>query len=176
MAATGHSSHRFLRFTIVVVSISTMRADQAQDIRARIDQIATALTAGNPAEAMIPFDKSYPDYAKLSSYFAGLTGAFQVENEVSVTDEEDTATESQVTIDWSLTLADLGTNATIQRTAVITAKLVRKGREWKIIAFTPIDIFNPQQRPELPRGRASVNLSALRSFRVLPTETLPAVW
>lgn len=176
MAATGHRSHRFLRFTIFVVSISTIRADQAQDIRARIDQIATALTAGNPAEAMIPFDKSYPGYARLSSYFAGLTGAFQVENEVSVTDEEDTSTESKVTIDWSLTLTDLGSNATIQRTAVVTAKLVRKGREWKIVAFAPIDIFNPQQRKPLPPGRGAVGALTLHSFRVLPIETPPAAW
>lgn len=176
MAVTGHNASRFLRFTIAAVWISTMRADQAQDIRARISQIATALTAGNPAEAMAPFDKSYPDYAKLSSYFAGLTSAFQVENEVSVTDEEDAPTESKVTIDWSLTLTDLGTNATIQRTAVITAKLVRQGREWRIIAFAPIEIFNPQRRRPLPHGRGSVNVSALRSFRGLAIETPLAVW
>ncbi len=150
MAATGHRSYRFPRFTIIAVLSCTLRADQAQDVRARFSQIATALTAGNAAEAMIPFDKSYPDYARLSGYLTGMTGAFQVENEVSVTNEEDTLTESKVSIDWSLTLTDLGSNATIQRTAVITAKLVRKDREWKIVRFAPIGIFNPQQ------GKASM--------------------
>jgi len=172
MAATAR---KLVRLAIIALLAATARGDQAQDIRARISQIATALTAGNPAEAMIPFDKSYPDYAKLSSYFAGLTSAFQVENEVSVTDEEDTPTESKVTVDWSLTLTDLGTNATIQRTAVVAAKLVRKDREWKIVAFSPIAIFNPQQRP-LPHGRGSAAVSTPHSFHALPTETLLGAW
>jgi hypothetical protein len=173
MVATGH---KLVRFGIIALLAPAVRADQAQDIRVRISQIATALTAGNPDEAMIPFDKSCPDYAKLSSYFAGLTSAFQVENEVSVTDEEDTPTESKVSIDWSLTLSDLGTNATIQRTAVITAKLVRKSGEWKIVAFAPIQIFNPQQKVALPGGRGSAAVSVLHSSRALPIETPLAGW
>ena len=173
MAATARN---LVRLAIITLLAPAARPDQAQDIRARISQIATALTAGNPEEAMIPFDKSYPDYAKLSSYFAGLTSAFQVENEVSLTDEEDTPTESKVAIDWSLTLTDLGTNATIQRTATVMAKLARKGPEWKIIAFAPIEIFNPQQKIPLSRGRGSVNASVPHSFRALPTETPLGAW
>src|ERR1700761_6462587 len=97
-----------LRATLVLVMSSLMRGDQPADVRSKLAAIATALTAGNPAEAMVPFDKSYPNYGKLSNYFGGLTNAFQIVNEVDVVDEEDSATESKLTVHWTITLSDLG--------------------------------------------------------------------
>jgi hypothetical protein len=92
---------------------------------------------------MEPFDKSYANYDKLSGYFQGLT-VFQVDNEVDVTDEDDTSdTETKVTANWSITLTDRSTNRTDHRAADINIRFVLKGRKWKIVDFSPIDIFNP---------------------------------
>ena len=125
---------------------SLMRADQAADVHSKLAAIATALTAGNPAEAMSPFDKSYLNYEKLSNYFGGLTNAFQIVNEVDVVDEEDSATESKLTVHWTITLSDLGSNYTERRVGDINARLVLKDRKWKIVDFSPIDIFDPQPK------------------------------
>ena len=95
---------------------------------------------------MTPFDKSFPKYEKLSDYFVGLASAFQIDNEVSVTDEEDTDTETKLTVNWTLTLTNLVTNYTERRTADINVRLVLKSGTWKIVDFTPIDMFNPQQK------------------------------
>lgn len=124
-----------------------MRADQASDLRARLEVVARGLSEGNPSDALVPFDKSYADYGKLSNYFAGLTNAYSVVNEIDVTDEDDTPAEIKATVHWIITLSDLGSNYTQRRAGDIHVRLVRKGREWKIVEFSPIDIFDPQPKP-----------------------------
>lgn len=122
---------------------SPLLADRAADIRTQISYVATALTSGNAADALTPFEKSSANYEKLSGYFQGLT-VYQIENEVDITDEDDTkSTETKVTVDWALTLTDLATNRTDRRTAEINVRLVLKDGKWKIAEFSPIDIFNP---------------------------------
>lgn len=119
-----------------------MRADRAADMRAEIGYIATALTNGNPADAMTPFDKSYADYQKLSGYFQGLNG-FQTDSEVDIVDEDDGENETKLTVDWTLTLVGLNSNSTERRRAQINVRLIRKDGKWKIVAFSPISLFNP---------------------------------
>lgn len=129
---------------------SLVYADRTADMRALISYIATALTAANPADAMTPFDKSFADYEKLSNYFQGLN-AFQVQNEVNIVDEQDTDTETKLTVDWTMTLTDLGSNSTEQRSAEIHVRLVPKKGKWAIVDFSPIGIFNPQQKAQSGR-------------------------
>ena len=120
-------------------------ADRAADVRACVSYVATALTSGNAADAMTPFDKSFPNYEKLSNYFQGLS-AYQIDNEVNVLDEQDTDTDSKVVVNWTLMLTDLGTDATERRAEEIHVHLALKGGKWKIVDFSPISLFNPQQK------------------------------
>ncbi len=120
-------------------------ADRAGDVLAQISSVGTALTSGDATEAMEPFDKSFVNYDKLSGYFEGLSN-YQVENEVDVTDEQDTDTGTTLTITWTLTLTDPSTNHSEGRTADINVRLVSRGGKWKIVDFSPIDIFNPLQK------------------------------
>ncbi len=92
------------------------------------------------------FDKSCSNYQKLTEYFQGLA-AFQIENEVDVTDEQDTATDTKLTVNWTLTLTDLGSNSTERRSGDVNIRLLQKDGKWKIVDFSPIDLFNPQQKP-----------------------------
>ncbi len=119
------------------------KADDAADARGQISYVAAALTAGNANDAMTPFMKSYPDYEKLSSYFAGLTSAFQIVSEIDVTGEQDDKIQIEMTVHWALTLTDLQTNYTENRAADVNVKLVRQKGKWKIAGFEPIDLFNP---------------------------------
>lgn len=138
---------RFL-YTLALLGIFTApsRADRAADVLAQLNHVATALTDGNALDAMSPFDKSFADYEKLSNYFAGLTSAFQVINEVKVEDEQDTETETKLTVSWTLTLTDLGTGYSEQRSGEINVRLILKDGKWKIVDFSPIDLFNPAQK------------------------------
>lgn len=129
---------------VLALAVAQLRADQPADIRSAIEIVATGLSAGNPADAISVFDKSYANYDKLSSYFGGLTSAFHIVNEVDVVDENDSEAATTVTVHWTITLSNLATNFSERREADIHAHLVLKERKWKIVDFTPIAIFNPQ--------------------------------
>jgi hypothetical protein len=121
------------------------RADQSDDIREELGNIAKALSGGNAADAMTPFAKSYSDYDKLRNYFTGLTNAFSIVNEVDVTDEQDSANVSTVEIHWTLTLTNTGSNDSRQRAADIHARFVRQKGKWRIVDFSPIYLFDPSR-------------------------------
>jgi hypothetical protein len=121
-------------------------ADRADDIRAQVSYIGTALSSGNATDAMTPFDKSFPNYQKLSNYFQGLT-AFQIANEIDFIEEDDSETDAKLTVNWILTLTDLATDATERRTGEINIRLAWKNGKWKIVDFAPIVLFDPNQKP-----------------------------
>jgi hypothetical protein len=125
-----------------------LRADRAQDVLSTINYVATALAGDNAADAMTPFDKSFPNYVKLRDYFAGLTDGWQIVNEVDVTDEEDSATQSNVTVQWTMTLTNKTTFQSERRSGEIHIRLAPEHKRWKIVDFSPIDFFNPQPKQQ----------------------------
>jgi hypothetical protein len=143
MAAIGR---RAAAIAFVAFSLAQARADRAADVRSQLEAVAAALTAGNPAEAMTVFDKSCANYTEISNYFEGLTSAFQIANEIDVLDEQDSAAETKVTVNWTITLIDLGSNYTERRQGEINVRLLLKDQKWKIAGFAPTAIFNPQQK------------------------------
>jgi hypothetical protein len=141
MAAIG------VRLVKVVLAVSLALICQAQgnqDLRNRLSDIVTALSAGNPSNAMEPFDQSFKNYQKLSDYFTALTNAYQVAAEVEVTDEQDTPDGIKSSVRWTLHLTDAGKN-TENRSADLTLQWVRKKGKWKITNLEPLDLFDPQQ-------------------------------
>ena len=131
---------------LFVAALPAMRADQVSEVRSQIETVAAALTAGNPAQAIAPFDKSCANYNQLTNYFDGLTSAFQIVNEIDVIDEQDAAAETKLTVNWTITLSDLGTNYTERRQGEINVRLILKGHKWKIVDFAPTAIFDPRQK------------------------------
>lgn len=127
-----------------------LRADRASDVRAEVGHIASALSAGNPTDAMTPFEKSCPQYQTLSDDFQSLN-AYQMQNEIDVVDEEDSEMETKLTLNWTLTLTDQESDATERRTGEIHVRLVPKDGKWKIVAFEPISLFDPQRKSERKR-------------------------
>ncbi|HEY3939316.1 MAG TPA: hypothetical protein VGL97_17930 [Bryobacteraceae bacterium] len=119
---------------------------QSANVRRCIGSVATALTAGDPADAMSNFDKSFSGYEKLNSYFAALTNSFELGNEIDVTDEQDSATETKLTVHWVLSLTGLQNRHAENRSGDLNIRLVRKGGKWKIVDFSPLDLFNPTAR------------------------------
>src|SRR5581483_7019812 len=150
MAVTGR--RRFLGSCFWFGSAAISRADPAADLRALLSDIAMALTGGNPADAMTPFSKSFADYHKLRDYFTGLTNAFDIVNEVDVTDEEDSPDEIRATIHWSITLSQKGNNSSNQRAADMQVRCVRERGKWRIYGLSPIDVFNPAQAQKAVLG------------------------
>jgi len=130
---------------LALVPQLTRAGDASADARAQVAAVAQALSSGDAAEAMTHFAKSFADYDKLRRYFEGLA-AFQVENQLAFTDEEDTEKEVALTIVWDITLMDLGTDRSRRRTGEIHVKVASVDSKWRIVEFAPLDIFNPQLR------------------------------
>lgn len=107
--------------------------------------VASALSGGNPSDALGPVDKSFKDYDKLRDYFAALTQAYEIVSDVEITDEDDRETETKLQVTWRLTLTDPNTSTSSQRSADIDLTLARKDGKWKIVDLSPVGFFNPQQ-------------------------------
>ena len=69
------------------------------------------------------------------------------ESEIEFVDEQDTDTDIKLVINWTLTLTDFGTDVTERRTSDVDVRLLLKDGKWKIVEFSPLTIFNPQQKP-----------------------------
>jgi hypothetical protein len=132
--------------TALLLGLSTsVRGDRPEDIRAQVVYVASALSGGNPSDALGPIDKSFKDYVTLRDYFVALTQAYQVQSEVDVTDEDDREAETKLQVTWRLTLTDPATNTSSQRSADIHLTLVQKDGKWKVVDLSPVDFFNPQR-------------------------------
>jgi len=151
MAAIGRNRAVRVSAAVCVVALTSLGIavrgaagyDASSDARAQVTAVAEALSAGDAVEAMTHFSKSLPEYEKLKGYFEGLS-AFQVENQLNITDEEDADNCVNLTISWDITLTDLGTDRSRRRTGEIHVKLAPVDSKWRIVEFAPLGIFNPQ--------------------------------
>lgn len=130
------------------VSALPPNGDRPSSVLATINQVATALAGDNATDAMTPFDKSFAKYTELRDYFSGLTDSSQLVNEVDLVDEQDSATQSNLTLKWTVTLTNKTTLQTERRSGEIHARLKLKDGKWKIVDFSPIDLFNPQPKQQ----------------------------
>ncbi len=151
MVATGRKQFggRMLSYLqtamLLTAAASGLLADQSAEVRSRLSEIATSLTAGDPAGAMAPFSKSFPNYQRLREDFSGLTNAFSIVNEVDVIDEADSKAESVVTVNWAITLTNPQNKFNTQHSAEIHVRFIREKGNLKIVEFSPIAIFDPSQ-------------------------------
>jgi len=137
---------------LLLTGVLPLHADRGADVRAQVTYVASALGNGNPSDALGPFDKSYKDYGKLRDYFQALTTGFDVTSEVEILDEQDEEGETKLLVNWTLTLSssraasNLTAATSERRSANINIRLVPQKGKWKIVDFSPIDIFNPAAR------------------------------
>jgi hypothetical protein len=130
----------------LLVLAGSLSAQQSKAIRQQVANVATALSSGNPDEAMTPFDKSFDSYSRVRDYFAALTSAYNVTNEMDVIDEQTAGHEATLTVHWTLTLTDKGSGLSESREEDLTVKLTMKKYDWRIVDISPLEFFNPALR------------------------------
>ncbi len=154
MAAIVPSIHSRRHFTrgacfaaLSFVLAPPLRADSNVDVLRILKQVATALDDGNPAAALMPFDKSMPGYSQLEDYFIALTNEVSAHSDIDLIDQTASETESKAVVRWILDLRDKETNEeVVRRIKEVHIRLVavkNKPGDWKIVALEPIDLFNP---------------------------------
>ena len=139
----------FPRAASLLVLPVALRADRSEDLMAVISYIATALTAGNASDAMLPFDASLPGRDKLSGYFDALCTEVTVRSDVEMIEEKGTDTESDALLRWTLDLRGRMNNDELERRVrqvhvrFVPAPSHAKYGLWKIVSFDDIELFNP---------------------------------
>jgi hypothetical protein len=131
---------------VLLVLCGTVSAQQAKAIEQQVARVGTALSAGNPEEAMTPFDKSFDNYSRLRDYFSALTEAYAVTNELDVVDEEIAKHEATITVHWTMTLTEKGSGFSENREQDLTFKLIMDKNGWRLVGLSPLEFFNPELR------------------------------
>jgi hypothetical protein len=133
------------RFAALFLALTcTLTAQQSKAIREQMAHVGTALSSGNPEEAMTPFDKSFDNYGKLADYFTALTNAYTLTNDVEITSEEISNQDATLTVHWIMTLSDLKSGLSEVRAQDLTLKLSLKKYDWRIVSIAPLEFFNPE--------------------------------
>jgi hypothetical protein len=144
MEAIGHRLKAAVLVVLLALFALPARADRAADVLATVNHVASALTDDNAPDAMTVFDKSFPDYDKLSGYFGALTDRGLLINEVNVIEEQDSDAETVLTVEWALTItAKRFSGDTERRVQQVHVKLRPDKKKWKIVEFSPITLFDP---------------------------------
>jgi hypothetical protein len=130
------------RALLAVLSAAVLKAADDADYALRaINRVTTALSGGDAEGAIGGFDKSCSDYEKLEGYFAALTSSFSITNEADVVDEHSSGDSTTLTLDWTLTLESLASDASERREQQVAAQIARNSG--RIVAFSPADLFRP---------------------------------
>jgi hypothetical protein len=127
----------------LVAAVVVRAADNSVEALRAVNRVTTALSDGDAAGAIAPFDKSCPDYEKLSEYFGALTNAFAITNEADLSDEQDSDDSASLTFEWTLTLASNASAETIRRQQQVKVEVARRGDQWRIINLSPVSFFSP---------------------------------
>lgn len=129
---------------LALLAALVIRGDQSQDALAAVNALSTALSNGDAAAAMAPFDKSFAQYDTLAAYLGNLAASYLITNEADIVDENDEADKTTFVFDWTLTLRNESTEQAFQRHGKVNVTVAKRGGVWKIIAFSPVSLFSPQ--------------------------------
>jgi ribosomal protein L21 len=132
-----------MRRVLFLIAALTLFAETPAGVLDLFREAAEAL-AGNDADAFLAkFDSNMPAYAMLREETAGLMAAYDIGSTIEVVNDEGDDQKRSLDLDWLLVLTeknvDNGRNETRRR--VVKCTVEKQGKQWKITALEPIDIF-----------------------------------
>jgi hypothetical protein len=132
-----------LRAAILLLFSMLALADTAADVLNVFAAAAEGLINDDPASFLDSFDRDMPGYAVLQDNIKGLLAAYDVGATIEeITDEGDDRKRT-VELDWLLILTQKGATNSPQQTRrqVVKCTVERRGKQWKITALEPLDLF-----------------------------------
>lgn len=108
------------------------------------ESAAVALSDGNVEGFLAPFDSSMPGYLGLFDDVTALVRDGTVENSIDLISDSGDDRDRSVELDWDLRLvSDQTGNYTIVRSKRVACRIERRGGQWRIVSFTPLELFGP---------------------------------
>ena len=132
-----------LRTCLLLLVATFALADTAADVLNVFTSAAEALINDDSVSFLDSFDRNMPGYAALQNNVQGLLAAYDVGATIEeITDEGDDSKRT-VELDWLLILTQKGAANSPQQTRrqVVKCTVERRGKQWRITALEPIDLF-----------------------------------
>ena len=114
--------------------------------------LAEALSTANAPMFLEYIDRGFPDYGRFRLNIYALVEQWDVATSMEPLRETGGDRERQAEVDWFLELrAKPPSNKLVRRRELVTLKLVRSGKRWKVADLSPASLFSPIV-PEVQRN------------------------
>lgn len=138
----------FLRLSAGAVAGSAAVYGAEESVREVFSAMAAALAGGDASEFIRQFEPSMPSIAVLRSNVEALVEQADVVSSIDFVGERDEEPGKLVQADWAMTVQSRGASGTTERRRqVLTVRLHKVGKGWKITSLQPIEFFAAPQLP-----------------------------
>ncbi len=125
---------------------AALRADSALDVHTLFETAAEALGNGQAAAFLAVFDPSTPGFTRLRSDTGALVRMGDAMSNIEWRKNEGDDQQRSVSLNWLLDITERnGAGALTHRRAQVDCRLAKKGGQWRIVSFAPLDFFAPPQ-------------------------------
>ncbi len=116
-------------------------SEEAQELLAAM---ASALSEGNAIAFLSALDRDMPGYASIESSVTALTDQTDIVCSIDTLKEGGDDNIRSAEVDWFMQLrSKAGTGPVERRRRIVTVKLAKRNKKWKIVAFDPAEILAP---------------------------------
>ena len=145
MRITG-LSFGLLLFSCLVSCLEVAAAEQTPF--AAIAELATALSENDPDGVLRNFDSQMKDYGAIEANVEALAAQADVSCAIDIVKDDESNGVHKLDLDWFMELKSQGNNPQLERRRERVQIEMReiKGK-WKIIALSPLSIFDPIKIP-----------------------------
>ena len=121
----------------------TLLAEPPADVLEFFRVTADALANDDAGAFMDQFDRNIPEYAILRTEIDGLMAAYDVGSTIEVVKDEGDAQQRSLELDWLLVTTAKAANHSegTSRRRIVKCRIERRGKQWKITALEPVDLF-----------------------------------
>ncbi len=131
------------RLAPLLLFTSLAFAEPPADVRDFFRAAAEALVNDDASAFMARFDRDMPRHATLRSEIEGLLAAYDVGSSIEVVNDEGDNQKRTLELDWLLVTSEKAANhgTGISRRQIVKCRIERRGKQWKITAFEPVEFF-----------------------------------
>jgi hypothetical protein len=132
-----------LRTALLLLFSTLAGADTAADVLNVLTSAAEALINDDAASFLDQFDRNMRGYAALQNNVTGMLAAYDVGATIEEISDQGDDHKRTVELDWLLILKQKGAINSPQQTRrqVVKCIVERRGKQWKITALEPLDLF-----------------------------------
>jgi len=113
------------------------RAEPPQAVKEFLRTAVEALADQDPNGFLDHFDRNMPGFAKLREEAAALADS-DVESTIEFVSDEGNDTRVDMQLDWVLRI-----NGGRPKHELVTCRVEKQGKKWKITEFRPVEFFAP---------------------------------